>query len=205
MAEGDIFRIVVVFGNTVSNEECSITLSGIQEGLIAPSMSAMGDDVKAWWDTDLAGGTSKEKGRHAAAITLERVTLRRIKPLEPLEQQYLTGLPIAGAALGDPLPPATATLISLRTVKIGKSYRGRVYLPPFDEGQGGVTGELSQLQADLVHDQWQAFLDSLATDAFVPAVYSRKLDTADEIVLSKVDRRYRSQRRRADSSPLYAT
>lgn len=203
MAEGDIFGLVVVFSNTVSQEELSFTLSGIQEGLIAPSMSAMGDDVKAWWDTDLNGVGSAQKNVHPTEVALERVTLRRLKPLEPLEQSYTTGLPIAGASTGDPLPPQSAPLISLRTNLIGKSYRGRVYLPPMDETETDASGELASSQATLMKGQFQELLDSLATDAFVPAVYSRLLDLATEVTSLKVDRRLRTQRRRTNRDPVY--
>jgi hypothetical protein len=205
MPDGDIFRVVVVFSNSVSNENLSFTLAGIQDGAIAPSISAIGDDVKDWWNTDLAGVGTAQKQRHTAEIALERVTLRRIKPVEPLELQYTTGLPIVGADAGDPTPPQTAALVSLRTANIGKSYRGRVFLPPIAVGDLTATLEMASAFAVGLGNQFETFLNTLAVDAFIPAVYSKKLDIATEVKSIKVDRRLRTQRRRTNRSTMYET
>lgn len=59
-----------------------------------------------------------------------------------------TGAAVPGVDAGDAYPPQTAWVVTLRTARAGRSYRGRVYLPPISSTRGGVDGETTQLFAD---------------------------------------------------------
>lgn len=72
-------------------------------------------------------------------VTLANVGLRDIRTANQAE--FLdTGGAVAGTAVTGLLPPQTALVVTLRTAQAGRSYRGRVYLPGFDEGNNSATG-----------------------------------------------------------------
>lgn len=203
MPSGDIFLARIVFSNAATGEELSIGIHGAQDGAVAPSINAIGDDVKEWWLNDHGGGAG-ERVHYSADVALERVTLRRVKPVEPIEFSYTTGLPSAGTDVGNSMQPMSAILVSLRTASIGRSYRGRVYLPPIAEDEAGAAINLPDALADDIRDQFQGLLDLLGGDQFIPVVYSRTLDVGTEITQVKVDRRVRTQRRRTVRAPMYS-
>lgn len=204
MAAGDVYRLKIYWTNGNTGESESTHIDGVQAGAAAPTMSALGDDVKDWWNIAL-GGFSAEKSRHPAAVTLDRVTLQRIKPLEAVIQQYTTGLPIAGTSGGDALPPQDSCIVSLRTNLIGRRHRGRSYLPPMTETQVTSNGSIDSTVAQAVADQYEAFLDTLFADEFTPSVYSKVADSAQAITSIKVDRIMRTQRRRSTRGSVYIT
>jgi hypothetical protein len=203
MAQDDVYRSIVVFDNLDSGEELSFHLDGRQPALLAPTMAAIGDDVKVWWDSGHSGATA-EKTWHDSQLQLKRVTLRRIKPLEPIEQVYTTGLPLAGIATSDNIPAQNAALVNVRTANIGRSYRGRMYLPPVAEGFVD-NGKLSVTLAPLMRTAFVNLLSALDVDDFRPCVFSKKLNLSTDIVISstRVDRVLRTQRRRADETAVY--
>lgn len=201
MAIGDLWQALIVFDNTTSGEALSIGVYGAQAGS-DPTLSAIGDDVKDWWSVGSAG-VNPQKGFHTAEISLAAVKLRKVQPLSPVQTIYTTGLPIVGTAGDDPSPPQTAPLVSLRTANIGKSYRGRVYLPPLAEQFVDASSNISAGNAGSIRDNFQGLLNLLSVDSFTPVVYSKKLGLGTNITLVKVDTKIRTQRRRTDRTPLY--
>lgn len=202
MAAGDLYQIVVSFTNADTAKDLSFTLSGKQPGLVAPSMTAVGDDVKDWWNTSLSSGAAA-KSRSGEKIALASVTLRRVLPLEPTIQSYTTGLPIVGASATEEYTAQAAPIVSLRTANIGKSYRGRVFLPPVAEGFVGTSARLNAGEAADIAQQFQDLLDSLAVDAFTPVIWSRKLGIGTEVTAVFVDEWLRTQRRRQARTAVY--
>lgn len=202
MAAGDLYQLVVAFANQNTGKGLSFTLAGEQPGILAPSMTALGDDIKTWWNAG-GGGGAAVKSYCAAAIELTEVTLRRVKPLEPLIQSYTDGLPIAGTDATDPYSGQVGPLVTLRTANIGKSYRGRVYLPPVAEDKVSANASLSAADAEDLAESFSDMLAALAADQFTPVVWSRVLDLGTVITDIFVDRILRTQRRRQDRAPVY--
>lgn len=202
MATGDIYQVVVAFTSGASGKGLSFTINGLQNDLTAPTMSAIGDDVKAWWDTGVGGGAAY-KSYCPDETSLTEVTLRRMDPLEPLIQSYTTDLPIAGTSAGDPYAPSVATLVSIRTPNIGKSYRGRIYLPGVSESFVGTNGTISAVDAEDIAEGIAGLFSSFTVDDLSPCVWSRTLGIGTEWSQVYVDRVLRTQRRRQDRTAVY--
>lgn len=203
MAAGDIYQLVVAFANANTGKGLSFTLSVKQVGLTLASMTTVGDDVKEWWDTGYGAGTPAFKTYCPAAITLEEVTRRRVEPLEPVIESYTTGLPIAGTAAGDLYSGQVAPLVSFRTANVGKSYRGRAYLPPISEAFVGSNASISAADAENMAESFNLLRAGLAADNMQQVVWSRKLGIGIDVVSELVDRMLRTQRRRQDRAPVY--
>lgn len=74
-----------------------------------------------------------------STVTLANIGLRDIRTANTAE--FLdTGGAVAGTMTGDLLPPQIALCITLRTAQAGRSFRGRVYVPGFGEGQNTAAG-----------------------------------------------------------------
>lgn len=77
-----------------------------------------------------------------SSVTLANVGLRDIRTANTAE--FIdTGAAVAGTANTGLLPPQVAFVITLRTAQAGRSFRGRVYLPGYDEAVNTATGTLS--------------------------------------------------------------
>lgn len=212
MAVGDLYQVRLIFGNASTGELLSTGFHIRQDLVTAPGMAQVGTAVKNWWN--IAGTGTAEKGRHPDEVTLDRVTLRRVVPDEPIEQSYTTGLPIPGTSAGDPLPPQTAILASLRTALIGRSYRGRMFLPPTTESFLSSGASLTAIDAQAVLTQLdglrQEFANPVLGIGAAWVVLSRQHNGAPvvppigtEVTQIKVDRILRTQRRRADERAVY--
>jgi len=78
---------------------------------------------------------------------LQSVGLRDLRTAG--QPEYLdSGTVQAGNGLTDTLPPQTALVVSVRTARAGASFRGRIYLGGFVEGDNGPTGLVLQAAAD---------------------------------------------------------
>lgn len=212
MAIGDVFRVVAVFSDGTTGKEATTGLHVEQVAVSAPPIGTIGPDVVDWWNVDLAGAGSAQKNFHPNDIALIRVEMRRVDPLEALIQTYSAGLPITGVETVDPLQAGSALLVSLRTANIGRRYRGRMYLPRISEAENDTSGGLTAADALLVANQMKTFLDTLLVDSARPIVYSpedlgatppRAGTLKSPISDVFVDRRLRSQRRRALRTPVY--
>lgn len=75
----------------------------------------------------------------ATAVALASIGLRDIRTANTAE--FIdTGGGVAGSGAGDLLPPQVALCITERTAFAGRSFRGRVYLPGFNEAVNTATG-----------------------------------------------------------------
>lgn len=72
-------------------------------------------------------------------VSLARVTQRDRRSANQPEFAAVVGR--VGTAVGDPLPPATALCITLRTALAGRGFRGRVYLPGWAEAASDALGQ----------------------------------------------------------------
>lgn len=204
MALGDIYRITIVCENADTSEVWTTHVDAQQSDVGLVSMETVGDDVKAWWDTGAGAGTAM-KEYYSIDVNLRQVKRRRISPLEPVEELYTTGLPIAGTSTSDPGPGQACALVSLRTNFIGGRYRGRMFLlaptePAIDSG-----GALTAAVAEDIAEGIVGLHALLSEDGMDPVVYSKKFDSSAIITQVLVDRRIRTQRRRANESAVYVS
>jgi hypothetical protein len=94
------------------------------------------------------------------SVSIERVDVRDVREANQPLISSTTGLPSPGTVTsGDLLPKQDAICITSRTALAGRSFRGRTYLPGFDEGSSMVAGEASTA----ARDAGVAFLDDLNT------------------------------------------
>lgn len=107
---------------------------------------------------------------------------------------------IEGADTGTACPQNTSYLVQKRTARLGRSGRGRMFVPGVVEGMVGVTGLITDAQRDAVTAGWQTFLDSLALGTpSIPMVllHAESLDLVPTPVTSLIcDQKVATQRRR---------
>lgn len=70
-------------------------------------------------------------------FTWNVVQVRRLS-IPQIGSDYVTGLPEPGGQPRGTIDPRTSLVASLRTPSLGKSYRGRMYLPSVDYGSGST-------------------------------------------------------------------
>jgi len=92
-------------------------------------LATIAAEVISWWD---AGG-AKAAFSTGVSLTAVEATSTNVEP--PIQVVDVTSLPMAGTLNSPPLPNNVAVVASLRTNNIGRSYRGRMYLPPPGENQ----------------------------------------------------------------------
>lgn len=204
MAAGDIYKVTVVFTNTFTQRAQSFHYN-LREGAAGdPSVSQIGDKVKAWWN-DTQGALTPIKAHFTSSQSLERVVVQKIAPAVGIPSEYTTGLPIAGTGAGDNIDPNTAILLSFRTAVTTRRGRGRAYLPTPTEGVISntlLTVADAQLQASKIK-----LLASLhdSVDDMQHVVWSPTAAAANDVTLWLCDRRPRTQRRRQLRATLYVT
>jgi hypothetical protein len=208
MAIGDIYKLGFIFLSNATGEEQTTGLHLTQQsGVVDMGISDVGPIVKDWFDVGL-GGANEFKQYVSADMSLIRIELRKVLPLSATVLQYVTGLPIVGTAAGDDLPPGSSVVASLRTGLIGRSYRGRMYLPTMTEAfcnaDGNLTSAVALEIADGIVTMIRAINGVIVGDPVVD-VYSRTLGSGEAVIQVKVDERIRSQRRRTVRDPVYAS
>jgi len=74
--------------------------------------------------------------RLSTAARLVAIAARDLTAQNGLSFEYSgTPLPVTGGAAGSPLPSSVSIVVSLRTGRAGRSYRGRLYFGGFSEPQ----------------------------------------------------------------------
>lgn len=206
MAINDVWKATAVFSNADTGEELSTGLHFTESSIGPPTITEVGAAFKDWWNVAAVDGDA-QKVFHESAIKLERVELRKVSPLSPTISQYTTGLPIAGTALEANTSPNDAVLVSLRTDNIGRSYRGRAFLPPPSVAKLSGPGALTSADATFIADQYFELVRSLNAKLTIldVIVWSPTVPAKTPITAVKVDRRLRSQRRREPEAALYVS
>ena len=194
MAVGDVHRAWFQWSNAQTGKNLTSGFHFIQEGL-SVNDAEVHDAMEDWW--------TSQKTKHAANIVLDALHIRRVSPPEPIIRTRSLSPGVAGTASGEALPGETAPVISLRTASIGKSYRGRMYLPPV--GEALSDGQLSTSTQDDIETYFETLMTTMASvGTLMPVVvYSDALNVATEVTHVLVDRRIRAQRRRQQRAPLY--
>jgi hypothetical protein len=84
--------------------------------------------------------------------TLERVTFKKVSPALGNEGETTEGLPAPGQSGNQPAPSFVSALISIRTVFLGRSGRGRLYIPgvSFGDTEGSALTAQGNLRSALL-------------------------------------------------------
>lgn len=191
--------------NADTGERVTTHLDIYQNDIVAPIIGDIGPAVEDWWNVNVTGANA-EKARHFSDIELVEVQLRRIFPLEPVILIYNVDPTIPGTGTGSSTSPQDVLLVSLRTAKVGRSYRGRMYLPAPATSTVSSPGFLDEATAEECGIAMAGLMDQIESGFNgVPCVWSPTLETFEQITTIKVDRRIRTQRRRAAESTVYVT
>lgn len=109
---------------------------------------------------------------------------------------------IPGSLPSGVLPRQTAVVASLRTARVGRSYRGRMYWPAPSAALEADTLRFStQYCTDFgnaISDMFSATTAAAPTEAAFPMVWSRKTNTVEAVTLIEVGDVPDTQRRRRD-------
>lgn len=174
-------RYVLTTGQHVENV---LHLAGFEE---TTSLEAVAIDVFDTWGTNIMGNLCSN-------TVLTEVQLTDIGAAGGATASYGTSL--AGGSSASPLPPQNCMVLSWKTGRAGRSYRGRTYLPGIGEdkvdGGGTIVGTFSnglRLAA-------QQVLEDLATAGYPLIVLSRTLSLGTAVTSVAVDSRIDTQRRR---------
>lgn len=112
-----------------------------------------------------------------ASVQIDRVDIRDVRTANQPIITGTAGMPSPGTvADGDMLPKQDALVVTHRTALAGRSFRGRTYLPGFDETESMAAGEaatsardaaaafLQDLQAGVSAEGWPLAVASLVSD-----------------------------------------
>lgn len=126
--------------------------------IVPPGESIDSGEAAAFSANVLAAYTGSGVGADISNdVVLSRVTLRDIR--EAALPEYSATCTATGSDATDPLPLMTSLVVTLRTAKAGRRYRGRVYLPGWSEAANDATGRPIQSVADAA----EAFITDLGT------------------------------------------
>lgn len=147
---------------------CLITGAVKAPGAVTPTtLSDVADVIDAWWGTDLIGWVS-------AVLTVQDV---KCTDLTTAVGPTFTK-PITGSGTGTGGSGANggqvAAVVSLRTAKRGRSYRGRVYIPGVPSSFLGSANSLSSTARAALTTVWANLYFNLAAASFTPQVLSRQ-------------------------------
>lgn len=92
------------------------------------NMTAFAAACVTWWNANI-------RSRMTAAVQLIQVKVTDMSSATGEVVTYGTGLPSTGTAVGDSLPNNVALVISKRTNKRGRSFRGRIYMFGWPEAE----------------------------------------------------------------------
>lgn len=162
MSQHDVYRVTMVFSRGATHPNMTSSFYVDQPNASGFDIDDIGGCVKDWWNTELnsSGFTDGEKGLYDDTVSLIQVDLRKVVPLEPTIDEYTTGLPIAGTGASQTVPAENAVLVSLRTANIGRSYRGRLFLPP--PAENAVDENLTLAVAENNSEQFVGLIHNLA-------------------------------------------
>lgn len=162
-----------------------------------PGGSSVDQALADAWATDLNAlhDSSGLAALQPATVNLARVQLRDLRTANQPLREAIVNSPGTGA--GDLLVRAAAVNVTLRTNLAGRSFRGRSYVPGFNEAQNGADGTIAPAASAAA----DAFITAIRTAATARghtlAVASRKLGTSQPITDQVVrDNVWDVQRRR---------
>lgn len=126
--------------------------------------------LSTWWNASV-------KPLQGANTTLREIYLTGQNAADGASYTYTTGLPVDGTLSGEALPNNCALVVSLRTEKRGRSYRGRVYHMGITEGVCNGN-QVTDTYANNVVSAYDALISDAATAGFNLVVCSRRSGNA---------------------------
>lgn len=166
-------------------------------GSAADPFEPVRDKVRAFYDA--------LKSRQSTAWRIERMVFGQVPALgagTALIDQQEFEINISGTNAAAALPNQTCLVVSLRTTRSGRRGRGRIYLGPFTEADNDQAVPAASMPAaacsSAVAAQMGILLNAPPT-ANQLVVYSRSDGTEASVLGGYVDRRWDTQRRRAES------
>ena len=126
-------------------------------------LQSLGADLATWWNTSLGQVMSD-------FLTLDNITIT--DQTVPNSIQHVEVVGTTGALVGSTLPTNVAFVIKSNTNFIGRSFRGRSYIPLLRESD--VTANLmAQITADAIVASFQDLLNPAVIAGFDPVVVSK--------------------------------
>lgn len=199
MAIDDVYAVTLEFQDTDAGGPFMSSHYAVRQAGLTWNAQGVMSAAYDWWDSGYTG-IAAVKSHYAATLSLTNITVRRINPLEAIITPSTETFPVAGTDSGNSLPPNSAAVLSIRTAKIGRSFRGRMFLPPPSEAD--TAGNLVEADAQAIADAFAALANATAglSGGGYIGVYSKKLSEFNDATDAKVDRRLRVQRRRQPSA-----
>lgn len=162
-----------------------------------PGGESVNAGLAAAWATDLNAlhDSSGLAALQPATISIDRVGVRDLRTAnQPLHEADVSS---AGTGAGDLLVRAASIVVTMRTNLAGRSFRGRSYVPGFNEAQNGADGTIAPA-ASAAAAAWIAGIRTAATArGHTLAVASVKLGISTPVTSQLVrDNVWDVQRRR---------
>jgi len=201
MAVNDVYRVSIEFQGPGGAGQFFITPHyEVQASLGSAEAEAEAVCIatEANWFTDALGAQMQQfMSSSVSAIACHARNL-----MQPtIGYDYIFPAPVGGGVAGDMLPPQDAMVVTLQTGKVGRSYRGRLYLPGLPETSqvGGlfVTGLTADVQDAIEKVRYMAYLGALGAFDFLQCVWSKKLSEATVVSQYTPKGVVRTQRRRS--------
>jgi hypothetical protein len=141
MAVNDVLRMICVWRKTIDSPTAINRFHYRQENALV--LDTPEDDL---WDAFLTKVVPLYRGLVTNQLTLSRVTFGYAPTFETIKE--LDSLTLSGTATGDPLPPRTSGVITLKTALPTRRGRGRWYMPPgVEAGSAGSVMTATHLTA----------------------------------------------------------
>lgn len=141
---------------TMNGVACINALSGIVAGGFVNSQAhanALGTAIIGRFTS------SGLKALSAASTSMDGAGIRNLRVANEVEY-VSTETPVVGTGSGDALPNQLAAVVTLRTAKAGRSFRGRVYLGGAIEAENTSVGRI----ATAYNTALASFMDGVQTD-----------------------------------------
>lgn len=144
----------------------------------------------------LTAGTTTT-GLMSQSWSIDRVTIRDLRI--PNQPEFSSTVGVVGTNTSQTLPSSNAVVVTLRTAKAGRSFRGRTYIPGWSAFAVTATGAISSTAREAAEDFITGLQAGVAAEipGAVLVVYSRTLDETNPVVSVQVrDDQWDVQRRR---------
>lgn len=137
----------------------------------APDLATLAGEVFGAFEDSLPGILS-------VGWTLNNAVATDIGQEGGAQAVYVPGSPVPGELTGQTLPNQVALVVTLRTARVGRSYRGRTFLCGFPEesSEGSFVAVGSRAALNAARDAWENALLAIRTGTW--CVLSRRLNKA---------------------------
>lgn len=182
-------------------------------GVPVGELQALADDVAAAVSSSglMANFANDVEFLHAEVQNMEHEGPTPTNPLDHLTPTTIAFISatgnLTGTAAGDSTPPMVSVIVSFRTATPGRSFRGRMYLPPAPEGSNNSDGTLTTgAESAIFADVGSILAAAVGSPTVAPdlVVFSRVANLTTEVLAgaSGVDVRSHlaTQRRRRVAS-----